>query len=90
MVMVAMRRIGLERRIGDKEKTEMLFQEYIDKAGMKNVRGFYVIKYARYLYKVGIVREVLMPNSVNAFIHPYPNLVHLSAFSPGPGCSKHR
>ena len=52
MVMVAMRRISLERRIGDKEKTEMLFQEYIDKAGMKNVRGFYVIKYARYLYKV--------------------------------------
>ena len=52
MVMVAMRRISLERRIGDKEKTEMLFQEYIDKAGMKNVRAFYAIKYARYLFKV--------------------------------------
>lgn len=52
MVMVAMRRISLERRIGDKEKTEMLFQEYIDKAGIKNVRAFYAIKYARYLFKV--------------------------------------
>ena len=54
MVMVAMRRISLERRIGDKEKTEMLFQEYIDKAGIKNVRAFYAIKYARYLFKVGL------------------------------------
>ncbi|KAH3847692.1 pre-mRNA-processing factor 39-like [Dreissena polymorpha] len=52
MVMVAMRRISLERRIGNREKTEMLFQEYIDKATDMNVRTFYVIKYARYLFKV--------------------------------------
>ena len=52
MVMVAMRRISLERRIGDKEKTEMLFHEYIDKATEANVKAFYVIKFARYLFKV--------------------------------------
>ena len=55
MVMVAMRRISLERRIGDKEKTEMLFQEYIDKAPELSVRAFYTIKYARYLFKVKAV-----------------------------------
>lgn len=52
MVMVAMRRISLERRIGDRDKTEMLFQEYIDKSTDLSVRAFYVIKYARYLFKV--------------------------------------
>jgi len=52
MVMVAMRRISLERRIGNREKTEILFQEYIDKASDLNVRAFYVIKYARYMFKV--------------------------------------
>ena len=52
MVMVAMRRISLERRIGNKEKTEVLFQEYIDKAKDISVRAFYAIKYARYLFKV--------------------------------------
>lgn len=52
MVMVAMRRISLERRIGDRDKTEMLFQEYIEKSTDLSVRAFYVIKYARYLYKV--------------------------------------
>lgn len=66
MVMVAMRRISLERRIGDKEKTEMLFQEYINKAGLKNVRAFYVIKYARYLFKVSPdmwvrMKEITLP-----------------------------
>lgn len=60
MVMVAMRRISLERRIGNREKTEMLFQEYIDKATDMNVRTFYVIKYARYLFKVyGFVSDFL-------------------------------
>ncbi|XP_045164051.2 pre-mRNA-processing factor 39-like [Mercenaria mercenaria] len=52
MVMVAMRRISLERRIGDRDKTEMLFQEYITKSTDLSVRAFYVIKYARYLFKV--------------------------------------
>ncbi|KAL4238356.1 PRP39 pre-mRNA processing factor 39 [Mactra antiquata] len=52
MVMVAMRRISLERRIGDKDKTEMLFQDYINKSTDHSVRAFYVIKYARYLFKV--------------------------------------
>ncbi|XP_052766184.1 pre-mRNA-processing factor 39-like isoform X2 [Mya arenaria] len=52
MVMVAMRRISLERRIGNREKTEILFQEYIEKASDLNVRAFYVIKYARYMFKV--------------------------------------
>ena len=52
MVMVAMRRISLERRIGDRDKTEMLFQEYIAKSTDLSVRAFYVIKYARYLFKV--------------------------------------
>lgn len=52
MVMVAMRRISLERRIGDRDKTEMLFQEYIEKSTDLSVRAFYVIKYARYLFKV--------------------------------------
>ena len=55
MVMVAMRRISLERRIGNREKTEILFQEYIEKATDLNVRAFYVIKYARYLFKVRLV-----------------------------------
>lgn len=53
MVMVAMRRISLERRIGNREKTEILFQEYIEKTVDINIRAFYVIKYARYLFKVG-------------------------------------
>ena len=68
MVMVAMRRISLERRIGDKEKTEMLFQEYIDKATVKNVRAFYVIKYSRYLFKVGFTLCLLASNFV-VFAH---------------------
>jgi hypothetical protein len=72
LVMVAMRRISLERRIGNHADAEALYKEYLENATSKGIRTFFSIKYARYLAKVG--RE----NSSHLFVfhiilHSMPN-----------------
>ncbi|PVD26290.1 hypothetical protein C0Q70_13961 [Pomacea canaliculata] len=52
LVMVAMRRISLERRQGNHAEAERLFQEYIEKTTSNKSRTFFSIKYTRYLQKV--------------------------------------
>ena len=54
LAMVNMRRINLERRQGNNEKTESLYRERIESASQGQEKSFYVIKYARYLAKVSI------------------------------------
>ncbi|XP_067680617.1 pre-mRNA-processing factor 39-like [Haliotis asinina] len=52
LVMVSMRRISLERRQGNHENVENLYQSYITKAASPAIRSFYSIKFARYLRKI--------------------------------------
>ncbi|KAK7104119.1 pre-mRNA-processing factor 39-like [Littorina saxatilis] len=52
LVMVAMRRISLERRQGNHEEAEGLFKEYLEKTTSNKCRTFFAIKYTRYLQKV--------------------------------------
>ena len=53
LVMVAMRRISLERRQSNHEEAERLFKDYLEKTTSNKCRTFYAIKYTRYLQKVG-------------------------------------
>ena len=52
LAMVSLRRISMERRHGNFEAIEGLYQKYINEAESTEVRSFYAIKYARYLSKV--------------------------------------
>ena len=52
LVMVSMRRINLERRIGSPESVEVLYRHKIEHAGTGQEKSFYIIKFARYLAKV--------------------------------------
>ncbi|XP_041352818.1 pre-mRNA-processing factor 39-like isoform X2 [Gigantopelta aegis] len=52
LVMVAMRRISLERRQGNDTDVEKLFQDYINQSTSPSVKSFYSIKFARYLLKI--------------------------------------
>ncbi|XP_076442224.1 pre-mRNA-processing factor 39-like isoform X2 [Babylonia areolata] len=52
LVMVAMRRISLERREENHEEAERLFKEYLEKTTSNKCRTFFAIKYTRYLQKV--------------------------------------
>ncbi|XP_050406235.1 pre-mRNA-processing factor 39, partial [Patella vulgata] len=52
LVMVAIRRISLERRQGNHTEVEQLFEEYIRTAATPTIRSFFSIKYARYLQKL--------------------------------------
>ncbi|CAH1793220.1 unnamed protein product [Owenia fusiformis] len=49
---IALRRIGLERRQGNVEDVEGMFEEYIDNSQNTETATFYRIKYARFLMKV--------------------------------------
>ncbi|KAK3598661.1 hypothetical protein CHS0354_020419 [Potamilus streckersoni] len=51
-VMVAMRRISLERRMGNPTDTENLFQEYVENSKDNHTRAFFSLKFARYLFKI--------------------------------------
>ena len=50
--MVAMRRIGLERRKGNHSGAEELFYSYMEEASSTEERNYYAQKYARYQAKV--------------------------------------
>ncbi|KAK7483566.1 hypothetical protein BaRGS_00025240 [Batillaria attramentaria] len=52
LVMVAMRRISLERRQGNHDEAERLFQENLEKTTSNKCRTFFAIKFTRYLQKV--------------------------------------
>ena len=52
LAMVAVRRIGVERRRGNREAAMALFSRLIDEADSAEVRSFYTIKYSRYQAKV--------------------------------------
>ncbi|KAL8583545.1 hypothetical protein ACOMHN_054861 [Nucella lapillus] len=52
LVMVAMRRISLERRQENLEEAERLFKEYLGKTTSNKCRTFFAIKFTRYLQKV--------------------------------------
>ncbi|ESO85389.1 hypothetical protein LOTGIDRAFT_229414 [Lottia gigantea] len=52
LVMVALRRISLERRRGNYNDVEELFEEYIRSADSNASRSFFSIKFARYLQKI--------------------------------------
>lgn len=65
LVMVAMRRISLERRQGNHAEAERLFQEYLEKTTSNKCRTFFAIKYTRYLQKVRIF--IFIFNYLNYF-----------------------
>ena len=50
--MTSLRRISVERRQGNFERTSEMYEKCIDDATDNNERAFYVIKYARHLAKV--------------------------------------
>lgn len=52
LAMVAVRRIGIERRRGNTEAVASLYSRLIAEADSAEVRSFYTIKYARYQAKV--------------------------------------
>lgn len=58
--MVSMRRISLERRQGNNEDADALFQDYIENAKKPEIGSFFSIKFARYLFKVIIFRTHLL------------------------------
>lgn len=53
LAMVQCRRIGLQRRRGNFQMAEEMYQKCIDDADDNTSRSFYAVKYARYLSKVG-------------------------------------
>jgi len=52
LVMVALRRISLQRRMGSFETVDSMYKNYLENATKDDVRSFYAIKYARYQSKV--------------------------------------
>ena len=60
LVMVAMRRISLERRQGNHEEAERLFKDYLEKTTSNKCRTFFAIKFTRYLQKVSPCYVVLV------------------------------
>lgn len=54
LIMVAMRRISLERRRGNLATVETFFKDYIENAASPEIASFYSIKYARFLLKVSL------------------------------------
>jgi pre-mRNA-processing factor 39 len=52
LLQVAYRRINLERRRGDLEKSAQLYEQYIAQAKNKNIAGSLAIKFARFLHKI--------------------------------------
>jgi hypothetical protein len=52
LAMVAVRRVGIERRRGNKEAVGSMYTRLISEADSAEVRSFYTIKYARYQAKV--------------------------------------
>jgi pre-mRNA-processing factor 39 len=52
LIMLAMRRISLERRRGNLGDVETFFKKYIEDAASPEIASFYSIKYARFLLKV--------------------------------------
>ena len=55
LAMVSLRCISLARRQGNFSHVDELYKDYISKSESAEVRGFYVIKYARYLAKVCVL-----------------------------------
>jgi pre-mRNA-processing factor 39 len=51
LIMLAMRRISLERRRGNLGDVETFFKKYIEDAASPEIASFYSIKYARFLLK---------------------------------------
>ena len=52
LVMTSLRRISVERRQGNFERTSEMYEKHIEETADKDERAFFVIKYARYLGKV--------------------------------------
>ena len=52
LIMLAMRRISLERRRGNLGDVETFFKKYIEDAASPEIASFYSIKYARFLLKI--------------------------------------
>lgn len=52
LALVAMRRIGMERRKGNFADLETMYNKYIEEADDNQVKSFFAIKYARFLAKV--------------------------------------
>ncbi|XP_076099638.1 pre-mRNA-processing factor 39-like isoform X1 [Mytilus galloprovincialis] len=57
LIMVAMRRISLERRRGNLATVETFFKDYIENAASPEIASFYSIKYARFLLKIKVDPE---------------------------------
>jgi pre-mRNA-processing factor 39 len=55
LAMVALRKIGLERRRGNTDGLDAMYTKYMDEAKERVVKSFFCIKYARYLAKVKVV-----------------------------------
>ena len=68
LALVALRRISMERRHGNFETIEELYNKYMKEAEDKDVKSFYAVKYARYLAKVSFVCTHL---HLQLYLFPY-------------------
>ena len=82
--MTSLRRISVERRQGNFERTSEMYEKHIEETADKDERAFFVIKYARYLGKVigntEKAKEVLEKALEKDSVRTEPNKYHLFLF----------